>query len=268
MKNPFVELHGEFKAAGADILISSGQACVLYGIAAFSKDGDWIVREDEKSFKAVLQVLSRKGAEYRLGAPLDLQWHRLGWTSHFEYISPEGYRIRIDFCSRPPRIRNLDDLWNNAVRKRDIDIIDVEHLILVKQTRRAKDYPIIGSLAEIAGFECKRPSLVLNYLQDYGLLKKAVDRWPGAAEKCSRKAVRLLRENASRNAVVSALAREQDKIMREDDLRVSKMRQAVMEMGLRFNRAKAFWRRKKLGLLKQHKKMISISEHLLKTRVC
>jgi len=54
MENPFIQLHREFRAAGAKTLISSGQACVLYGISAFSKDGDWIV-ETIREYSADLQ---------------------------------------------------------------------------------------------------------------------------------------------------------------------------------------------------------------------
>jgi hypothetical protein len=53
MDNPYISLHEEFRAAGAEVLLSSGQACVMFGIAAFSKDGDWIVRETEASCSAV-----------------------------------------------------------------------------------------------------------------------------------------------------------------------------------------------------------------------
>ena len=37
MENPFLKLHKEFRNAGADVLLSSGQACVVFGIASFSK---------------------------------------------------------------------------------------------------------------------------------------------------------------------------------------------------------------------------------------
>ncbi len=47
MENPYLALHREFRPAGAELLTGSGQACVVFGIAAFSKDGDWIIREDE-----------------------------------------------------------------------------------------------------------------------------------------------------------------------------------------------------------------------------
>jgi hypothetical protein len=60
MKNPYEELHREFVHAGARVMLSSGQACVMYGIAAFSKDGDWIIEESEESCRAVLSVLEEK----------------------------------------------------------------------------------------------------------------------------------------------------------------------------------------------------------------
>jgi hypothetical protein len=81
MRNPYLELHREFRAAGAEMLVSSGQACVLYGIAAFSRDGDWVIREDAASCNAALGVLARRDAQYRLGAPLDVAWLHHGWTA-------------------------------------------------------------------------------------------------------------------------------------------------------------------------------------------
>ena len=94
MENPYFELHRKFRQAGAKVLLSSGQACVAFGVAAFSKDGDWVIREEQPSCDAVLAVLAAEGAAYRLGAPLDPQWLALGLTSHFEYQSREGTRIR------------------------------------------------------------------------------------------------------------------------------------------------------------------------------
>jgi hypothetical protein len=40
------------------VLLSAGEACVAYGIAAFSKDGDWIIDETKESCRAVRAVLS------------------------------------------------------------------------------------------------------------------------------------------------------------------------------------------------------------------
>jgi hypothetical protein len=47
MKNPYIELHRAFCRAGARVLISSGQACVLFGIAAFSVVVALAVEQDE-----------------------------------------------------------------------------------------------------------------------------------------------------------------------------------------------------------------------------
>jgi hypothetical protein len=43
MKNPYQELHQEFVQAGARVLLSSGQACVMYGIAV---EQDQKIQED------------------------------------------------------------------------------------------------------------------------------------------------------------------------------------------------------------------------------
>lgn len=79
MKNPYLELHRQFRKNGADVPVSSGQACVVFGVAAFSKDGDWIIRENKRSCEAVLKVLAKHRADYRLGVPLHPDWLRLGY---------------------------------------------------------------------------------------------------------------------------------------------------------------------------------------------
>ncbi len=260
--NPFMELHKAFKEAGAEVLISSGQACVLYGIAAFSKDGDWIVKEDETSMNAVLSVLEKRRALYRFGAPLNPAWHSKGWTSHFEYVDGNGMRIRTDFCSRPPRT-NFGELWARAVSKDGLDVVDVEDLLHIKQTRRVRDYPIIGSIAEAAGLEKNEPELALNYLQDFLLLKQAVDRWPEEARKMKRNAVRLLVANAPRSEVVSAIAHEQDETIRDDEIRISAMTMKMETMRRNFAGARQRWEKEKTNLWDQHYQMLEISGCLI-----
>ena len=128
MENPYLALHREFREAGAELLISSGQACVVFGIAAFSKDGDWIIRETEASCGAALDVLSAKRAVYRLGTPLHPGWLARGLTSHFEFLAPDGYRARVDFCSRPPRVPDVSRLWDRAIHEGGVDVVDVRAL--------------------------------------------------------------------------------------------------------------------------------------------
>jgi len=259
MQNPYFELHREFRKAGADVLISSGQACVAFGIATFSKDGDWIIRENERSCQAVLSVLGARDASYRLGAPLHPDWLCRGLTSHFELRSPDGLRLRTDFCSRPPRVPDVEHLWACAVRADEMDVVDVESLMKLKQTRRIRDYSMIGALAELSGLEEDAPELALRYLQDYEHLARAVRRWPDQAASCEREAVRLLREKAPRAAVVSAIAIEQDLRMQEDDVRVQDLEARYSGLAREFARARVAWRRARTPLAEQHRQLLVLA---------
>ena len=264
--NPYLRLHGEFRAAGADVLLSSGQACVVFGIAAFSKDGDWIVRETRRSCSAVLGVLSAHGAAYRLGVPLHPDWLRLGLTSHFEFESPEGFRMRTDFCSRPPRVPDVARMWKRALRTADIDLVDVESLVRLKQTRRLRDYAMVGALAEVAGLEGQAAELALHFLQDYELLAKAVRKWPDDAATCERQAVRLLLARAPRADVVAAIAIEQDARMQEDQARIEAMQARLTSYARKFVKLRATWRRKKAPLIEQHKQLMETATMWLGTK--
>ncbi len=265
MENPYFSLHREFKEAGAEVLLSSGQACVVFGIATFSKDGDWIIRETTRSCDAALNVLAGHGANYRLGVPLHPDWLSLGLTSHFEFLLPNGFRMRADFCSRPPRVPNLDRLWTCSVKAETLDVVDVESLILLKQTRRLRDYPMIGSLAEIAGLEGNMPELALRYLQDYVLLEQAVQRWPGKAAECDREAVRLLLCRASRSAVVAAIAVEQDEQMQADQARIDAMRADMGDFVNAFGSRRTTWRRDGTPLMAQHDQLLNLAAPLRRT---
>lgn len=263
MDNPFFELHREFRSAGARVLLSSGQACVLYGISTFSKDGDWILAEEEQTFERVLQVLAQKGAHYRLGAPLDLRWHLKGWTSHFEYRTPEGFRLRADFCSRPPRVGDLDALWRESLEEKGHEVVDVERLILLKMTRRVRDYAMIGALAQIAGLERSDPGIALRYLQDYNHLKEATARWPEEARACRREAVRRIVEGGSRDEVVAAIALEQDELLRRDAQRVEALKESSAGLRQEFMKLRDRWRAEKTPLFDQHKELLEAAEPVL-----
>lgn len=254
IKNPYQEIHREFVNAGAKVLLSSGQACVVYGIAAFSKNGDWIVEETDSSCNAVLSVLAEKKADYRLGAPLDVNFLSQGWTSHFEYIEND-IRVRIDFCSRPPRVSGLELMWKNAVHANGIDIVDVETLILLKQTRRIRDYSVIGALAEVLGYNENIPEIALEYLQDYESLKKAVEKWPEQSKQSTRNAVQMLISGAPRRDVVMVLALEQDEQIQKDENRIQTMSELSKTYQENFVRLKKVWKENRLPLLEQHRQL-------------
>src|SRR5437667_3371398 len=74
--------------------ITSGLACVHYGIAETTKDCDLLCHEE--SFGALLDLLkttqvSGTACSYRgnISPPLDALWHSGGWTSHFEWVTKD-----------------------------------------------------------------------------------------------------------------------------------------------------------------------------------
>jgi len=263
MVNPCVELHKAFRAAGAEVLLSSGQACVLYGIAAFSKDGDWVIRETPESCAAVLAELGRRGASYRLGAPLDIRWLAQGWTSHFELRMPDGYRARADFVSRPPRVPDLEVLWQRRFVLAGLEVVDIASLLQLKQTARQRDYSVIGALAEACGFNEGHADIALDYLQDYDLLAEAVRRWPAEARRHQRGAVRLLVSGAPRTDVVAALAVEQDVRITADRQRLDTFRGRSREFAHRFAALRTGWSTSHTPLAGQHAQLMDLAHESL-----
>jgi hypothetical protein len=144
----YVELTRAFNAGRTRAVISSGQAVVLHRITMQSKDGDWLVREDEEACSRILAVLAERGAHYRYGAPLHPRWLAGGWSAHLEFAVGD-LRLRTDFVSRPPRLapERLARLWSTAAGEA-APVVGMADLIALKQTDRERDYVIIGALAE------------------------------------------------------------------------------------------------------------------------
>jgi hypothetical protein len=145
----YLDLTREFNAGRLRAILCSGQAVVMLRLAIASKDGDWILREEQETLDHVLAVLDRRGARYRFGAPLDLRWLRAGWSSHFQF-QHGGLRVRTDFFTRPPRVspEDLERLWREQ-EERDPPFTPPRMLIEIKKTAREKDWPIVGELARL-----------------------------------------------------------------------------------------------------------------------
>jgi hypothetical protein len=145
----YLDLTREFNVGRLRTVLCSGQAVVLLRLAIASKDGDWILREDQEALDHVLRVLEAHGAIYRFGAPLDLRWLQHGWSSHFQFTQ-DGMRVRTDFFTRPPRVTpaELADLWRDQ-EGRDPPFTGPQLLLQIKQTAREKDWPIVGELARL-----------------------------------------------------------------------------------------------------------------------
>lgn len=97
----YLNLTSQFNAGRLRAILSGGQAVVLHRLAIMSKDGDWILREDDETMRHVRGVLNDCGAHYRFGAPLDIRWLAAGWSSHFEFFRDKLGSERILLHVRP-----------------------------------------------------------------------------------------------------------------------------------------------------------------------
>jgi hypothetical protein len=218
--NPYLELTEAFNRGRRRALVSSGQAVVLHRLAVMSKDGDWLLREDEEAARHVLEVLAARGARYRFGAPLDVRWLAGGWSAHFEHAR-DGLRLRTDFVTRPPRLspERLDRLWREADASGS-DVVAVEPLVLMKMTMREKDYAVIGELARLLA----DPRQQLLYSRSSRDLIRLAREHPGAAAEIAARRPLLARLAEGREALDEALDRERRALMRADEARLARYR--------------------------------------------
>ncbi|MFP5287725.1 MAG: hypothetical protein ACLGI9_18455 [Thermoanaerobaculia bacterium] len=219
-KNIYFKLTEELNAEGTVAVLASGQAVVYYKIAMMSKDGDWILKETPEACRRVLEVLGQRGARYRPGAPLDVRWLAGGWSSHFEFVDPESRRIRCDFLTRPPRVSSEDvaPLFE-AKPGESLLVVGLEPLIRMKQTQRAKDYPVIGELARLLP-----PEREIEWTTDPDRILALA---PFHGRNSQRPPVRVARAGGSREDVVVELARELDRLQQQDRRRVERYRVAA-----------------------------------------
>jgi hypothetical protein len=213
--NIYFELTEAFNAKGPVVALASGQAVVFYRVAIMSKDGDWVIRETPEACATVLQELDGRGARYRHGAPLDARWLAGGWSSHFEFSDDRQRRVRCDFLSRPPRVPQsaVARLFADVKESSAMNVVDIDALIAMKQTQRAKDYAVIGELARLLP-----PAREIELTTD-------PDRIVALAAPlgCSspRPVARLAAAGADRHAVVLALAAEIDSLQLADRQRMA-----------------------------------------------
>jgi hypothetical protein len=220
MANVYFDLTAELNAHQPIALLASGQAVVYYRLAMMSKDGDWILRETPEACGRVLEVLGGRGARYRPGAPLDVRWLAGGWSSHFELFDSERRRVRCDFFTRPPRVSRawLSERFASGEPGKLL-VVDVEPLIRMKQTQRAKDYPAISELARLLA-----PEQELELTMDPD---RVLELAPGYGARSRRPCMQAALKGSGRDAVLVALAREMDDLRRQDHDRVERYRKAA-----------------------------------------
>lgn len=223
LSNPYLDLTAEFNRGRLRALLSSGQAVVFHRLAVMSKDGDWIVREDDEALAHILGVLADKGARYRFGAPLDRRWLAGGWSSHLEFRSGD-LRLRTDFVSRPPRIEasQLAAMWATA-EATGVPVVGLEPLAALKLTNREKDYVVVGELArhmtdprqqmrfsrsarDLIDLAARHPELATELANERPLLREAIAGSVQLEAAIDRERRDLIRRNEDRLATYERAA--------------------------------------------------------------
>jgi hypothetical protein len=255
--NIYLDLTSEFNSGKTRAIISSGQAVVLHRLAIMSKDGDWILREDQEALEHVLQTLARHGARYRLGAPLDLRWMRGGWSAHLQFRA-DSLRVRTDFVTRPPRLSpgNLETLWEEQ-QGGNPPLTDIKRLADLKKTDREKDYAVIGELARLM----PDPRDQLLYSRSARNLLDLAREHPDSAAELEATRPLLALAAQGREALETALDAERRALMHANERRLGTYRKAATQWASAWT---ALDREiKSLPLLEAHRIMIDRAEDLL-----
>lgn len=148
---PYAELEAFFtglvataQARGITCAITSGMACVHFGVAATTKDCDVLCAVDQADeFRNLIAETALRGLlpNYRgnLSPPLDARWMRGGWTAHFAWKTKPEEACLYVFGTAPrgssPWARQLAGIYArpNVVAE-------------MKRTNRGKDWPFATAL--------------------------------------------------------------------------------------------------------------------------
>jgi hypothetical protein len=248
VENVYFALTEELNRNGRIAILGSGQAVVWHRLAIMSKDGDWILRENENACARVLEVLEKRSARYRPGAPLDIRWLSGGWSSHFEFQDHLGRRIRCDFFTRPPRLdrSHLEEIFTNPALP---PVIELEALIRMKQTQRAKDWAVIGEVARRLPEDRE-----LALTSDPDRIFELAPKHPG----CDRPSVKAAL-GGDRKAVVRALAEEIYELQLRDRDRLARYEHAAAAYLAEVARLD----KSRLALPAGHRVLLDLAERLL-----
>lgn len=140
----YLNFVARLRGKGVLCAITSGLACVHFGVAETTKDCDLLCHPG--SFAVLLDELAKTpvnglACRYRgyLSPPLDERWHRGGWTSHFNWGRGPG-AVTLDVFGRALRGSTP---WQNELS----GLYASPHIVAeMKRTSRDKDWPFITAL--------------------------------------------------------------------------------------------------------------------------
>lgn len=132
------------RAQGITCAITSGMACVAFGVAQTTKDCDVLCAPEAAERLLELIHTTRLGEQsprYRgnLSPPLDARWLRGGWTSHFYWRTPDA-EAYLDVFGLAPRGSSP---WEAELHGSYAS----QHTVAeMKRTNREKDWPYVTAL--------------------------------------------------------------------------------------------------------------------------
>ncbi len=141
-------MRGRLRRAGIRFALTSGMACVHYGLQQNTKDSDWIVAPDDlEKFRALLSSFETDPSQGRVsyrsifGAPLEMEFLAHGWTSHVSvWDTPDSPEHRVDLFGKPPRVQRVE------TEPDDEDWASRHVVAQMKKTDRDRDWPIVDGL--------------------------------------------------------------------------------------------------------------------------
>lgn len=140
----------QLRQAGIPFAITSGMACVHYGLQQITKDSDWIIPAEElEKLRVLFTRLEGELPSWRIayrqicGAPLEAEFMAHGWTSHLSIWDSAGsVEHKLDLFSKPPRVKAEEMIA-------DPDGWASQHVVAqMKKTDRDKDWPIVDGLGQ------------------------------------------------------------------------------------------------------------------------
>ena len=137
---------------GAEYLLISGQATVLYGAATFSEDIDlWINPTPENCGRFTAALRQCHARFYKLTPVLSAENLTRGHGFHFLLSDAKNSEIFLDVMGNPPRVGAFIGSMQTAQWMETewglVRTIGIKPLVELKKTQRLEDYPIIGKLA-------------------------------------------------------------------------------------------------------------------------
>ncbi len=251
----FEGLVDRMRQRGVTCAITSGMACVHFGVASTTKDCDALCAPDSaEDFLALLgeTLLSGSLPSYRgnLSPPLDVRWLRGGWTSHFFWktVDDEAY---LDVFGIAPRGTTR---WEEELA----GLYASPHTVAeMKRTDRDKDWPFVTALgASMLQAGDQRGWL---HIFDFDLLTDLVEKVPIPQEVLARR--RSLELAVRRDVRLKPVLRVERELWEEIDRARLKVYERAVRPYLSAVRKSRI--PPNAGLIEQHKGRVACAERHL-----